>query len=364
MTRLDLFSLAPTSLINETKSSSVVVLSMPYTRSGTYAHVDEHFYLVGMFLSVIAYGVHLTLFLRCFQLLWRRSPTVTRDVFYMTYISLLFILGNIGNGSNIKFTLQAFSDNRDYPGGPFAYTVEKSTDVYYVLSNCTYIVNSWFTDALILYRFWRINGNVAWFVLAFPCLMFAASFCLSLLLIVVLNKPGMTLWSSISIRLGIPYWSISIALNVILTLLICFRLLRARQKLRRISPTLGSNFVSISAMLVESAALYAVNGIILLVSYAVDSSFQHVALPLLGQTQSIAPLLIIMRVAEGTAWTRETANAVHTRSLSFTLATSTTSSIISEKMSDSTVIASQTPQGNSSSALDADGVMNISSHNV
>jgi hypothetical protein len=108
---------------------------------------------------------------------------------------------------------------------------------------------------------------------------------LSLFLIVELSRPGITLWSTISINLAIPYWSISIGLNVIITTFIAGRLLYMRSRIQRAIPGGGKDYVSITAMLVESAALYTVNGLFFLISYATNSPIQNLTLPLLGQTQ-------------------------------------------------------------------------------
>lgn len=108
---------------------------------------------------------------------------------------------------------------------------------------------------------------------------------LSLLLIIELSQPGITRWSKISVNLAIPYWSISIALNVIITTYIAARLLYMRRRLRRVVTDGAVEYVSLTAMLIESAALYTINGLVFLVSFSVHSPIQYLALPLLGQTQ-------------------------------------------------------------------------------
>jgi hypothetical protein len=97
--------------------------------------------------------------------------------------------------------------------------------------------------------------------------------------------PGITLWSTISINLAIPYWAISIALNIIITACITARLLYMRYQMRKLIDGSGAEYLSITAMLTESAALYTSNGLIFLVTYAVNSPIQNLALPVLGQTQ-------------------------------------------------------------------------------
>lgn len=47
----------------------------------------------------------------------------------------------------------------------------------------------------------------------------------------------------------------------------------------------GSEYITLTSITVESAALYTINGLIFLVSYAVNSPIQNLALPVLRQTQ-------------------------------------------------------------------------------
>ncbi|KAJ7448666.1 hypothetical protein B0H11DRAFT_340224 [Mycena galericulata] len=266
---------------------------------------NERSIFVGLFLGAIGFGVHLTLFFQCARALYARKGG-KRNRELLIFICILFILGNIGNATNIVFGQKTFIDDRDFPGGPNAFFVEESTNWSAVVCNSVYIVNSWFQDALLLFRFWTIwSGN--YYVVALPGLAFLTSMILSAILIAELSEPGNTIWTTISVNLAIPYWSISISMTVILTSLIVGRLLFMRYRLRKL---MGSNaptpYVTVVAMVVESAAIYSINGLIFLVSYGVNSPVQNLALPLLGQTQSIAPLLIILRVAQGEAWSGAT----------------------------------------------------------
>jgi hypothetical protein len=68
----------------------------------------------------------------------------------LVFICILFLLGNIGNATNIVFGQKTFIDDREYPGGPNAFFVEQSTDWSAVVCNSVYIVNSWLQDALLV----------------------------------------------------------------------------------------------------------------------------------------------------------------------------------------------------------------------
>ncbi|KAL9710485.1 hypothetical protein Ac2012v2_006019 [Leucoagaricus gongylophorus] len=309
---------------------------------------NERTIIDGLFLGTIAYGVHLTLFIWCFHLLLRKKKSRS-EYLLMIYVVLLFIMGNIGNGTNIKVGELTFVDNRNFPGGPNEYFSQGGGTVG-LTCNVIYIINTWFQDGLLLYRFWMFFARDGrWYLVLLPGVMLLASVALSLILIIMLCVPGITLWSTISINLAIPYWAISIALNVIITACIAARLLYMRYQMRRALIESGSEYISITSMMVESAAIYTANGLIFLVSYAVNSPIQNLALPVLGQTQSIAPLLIILRVLQGRAWSSSSLAKIQTgtglcfNDHSGTLLTGETGPTLTVNASNSSLKAEKTP---------------------
>jgi len=67
----------------------------------------------------------------------------------------------------------------------------------------------------------------------------------------------------------VPWVSLSVCLNVIVTSMICFRLLRMRALMREARcPELASTYTSIAAMLIESAAPFTILGIGLVIAAA------------------------------------------------------------------------------------------------
>lgn len=268
---------------------------------------NERSYLDGIFIGAVAYGAHATLFFITLQLLWARAKTNRKDFFWIAYIAILFAISSVGNGTQLKFTEMIWIDNRNYPGGPAVYFIDGSTDFMAVFCNSIYIANTWLQDGLLLYRFWIIFGRSYVFA-AFPALMYAASVGLACFLFFMLSSPGQTIWSTFSFFTA--YWSISVGFNIIVTLAIVARLLIMRRRIGKVMPTTASPYVSISAMLIESAFLYSAAGVIFIVTYGLNSPVQNLVLPTLAQIESIAPLLIIMRVAQGQAWTADTATRV------------------------------------------------------
>ncbi|KAJ7107805.1 hypothetical protein C8R44DRAFT_528948, partial [Mycena epipterygia] len=261
--------------------------------------------LNGVLLSAVAYGI---LFTVTFQtlLLFFQAPWAKISWRLVSYITVLFCLASIGFGGNAKFNQQTYIDDRNIPGGPNAFTVQFFGGPINFSSFFSYVVMSWLADGLVLWRFTMIFGNNYWLSL-FPGLMFTGSIASSLSLAISVSKSSDTFWGTKSVQFGIAYWSLSISLNVILTCSIAGRIWLVRHRTKALGTQSNSGqYVSITAMLIESAALYAIWGLVFLICYARNTPFQNILLPPLGQVQGIAPLLILFRVAKGRAWSPTT----------------------------------------------------------
>ena len=70
-----------------------------------------------------------------------------------------------------------------------------------------------------------------------------------------------------TLRSGLPWFSLSVGLNIIVTLMICFRLIRMRALLKQaLAPEMSSMYTNIAAMVVESSAPFSIVGIGLLIT--------------------------------------------------------------------------------------------------
>lgn len=82
------------------------------------------------------------------------------------------------------------------------------------------------------------------------------------------------------------YWAAEIATTLFVTLLIVGRLLYMRRLMKRI---MGSNcetpYLSVAALLIESASLFTIGSLTFLISYALNSSFQNICLSTVGEIQ-------------------------------------------------------------------------------
>lgn len=141
-------------------------------------------------------------------------------------------------------------------------------------------------------------------------------------------KPGGFFFGKKSVNFGIPYYALTISLNIIVTSLICLRLFSLSRVVRQ---TMGEaharTYTSVAAIMVESAAPYSLFGIAFLIPYArgslVSITFGQVWAKITVRfsifpdprraysnsvlfPQCLAPSLIILRVVTDKAWTKET----------------------------------------------------------
>ena len=159
-------------------------------------------------------------------------------------------------------------DDRDYPGGPIGFLYNQFTLPINTVGNTTFVVNSCLTDLMVvspsyLYLEPKIQSSLGWiwflinlfaklhrawviwsynyYVIAIPFLAIITSagtsfilkinpaythlvsiriLVLSILTLVQSALPGANLWTHLTFSFALPYWSLSIAVNMLLTLLI------------------------------------------------------------------------------------------------------------------------------------------------
>jgi len=300
--------------------------SNPWTPYETSSQLfSEKTWLQGAFLSNLAYGVELTLFLTCFKLLLtqrKRSHDKIR-VNLLIFITLVFVLDTIFMGCNAKSIQLAFIQDRNFPGGPSAWLDTSILVPVNTVSIEVAVISIWLTDLLLVWRclviFTGFSRVALWSAMFLPCLLFVNSICFGTIFLVKTYRSSP--FSSDAVNYTLAYFSTTLALNVIVTIFIVARLLACRW---RFGSVLGAQHVShysnLAAILVESASLYSLFLISFLVSLALNYPLAQVLLQAVGQVQSISSLLIIFRVATGRGWTRDTnsqimaysdSNAVH-----------------------------------------------------
>jgi len=264
----------------------------------------------GNLITGVGYGVLFTISVQTLTL-FLKLPRAKVPWSLVAYVFAMWTLATVGLAGTAKFNQMVFVDDRDFPGGPNAFTGAFYSTWVNMLSFAAYIVMNWMASALVLWRFTMFWGNNLWLSL-FPGLMFLGSIASSILFLLSVANPTDLALAALTVQFGIAYWSLSLGLNVILSLSIATRILMIRKSIiRLIGSQHSTQYISIVAMLVESAAIYAVFGIMFLICFARNTPLQNILVGMLGQVQGIAPVLIVFRVAQGRAWSQHTMQATN-----------------------------------------------------
>jgi hypothetical protein len=250
----------------------------------------------------------------CLDIFFTRGADKSRLWFNLSYTTALFIIGTIGNAANLNVMQISFINNRGFPGGPAAFQVVYYTVPIQIVCMVFFSVGTWMQDAYLvswsfvascfnlivsqLYRFllfWNFN---LWLAI-FPALIFMGvvgmcsvrpistisdwSIATGTGFMYYALHPGSSILNPLAIKFGTSFFSLSVALNLILTLMIIGRLLYLRQSIRKaLGRKHAERYTSIIAMLIESSSLYTTLGLIYIILYALGDPAQNFFLPALG----------------------------------------------------------------------------------
>ncbi|KAK0184024.1 hypothetical protein F5146DRAFT_1106164 [Armillaria mellea] len=244
-----------------------------------------------------------------------------RKFFYIVFGAILVLLTAIGGGTNMQLGQLMWIQYPEYPGGAPAYFADHSSDWYEVWGTGSDAFANVMADSLLLYRCYIIYGSNIW-VAGFPFLVLLASTAMVIITIVQSTIPESTLFFGLPINFAIAWISLTMGFNIIVTSLICYRLLSFNKaSCKTLPPELANSYTSISAMLIESAAPFMISGIVYVVAFAVESPYQQIFAGIWGVMVAFSPQLIITRVAMGIAWNKNAVDRV-TTSLAFKADTS------------------------------------------
>ncbi|KAM6503774.1 hypothetical protein JOM56_000717 [Amanita muscaria] len=297
----------------------------------------ERTFLVNIFVSGVGYGAQVIVYIICIRYLWRERKRRGVMLFLLCYITLLLSLSSLGVAVGTWTAEDMYINNRNYPGGPWMYFVLTQNLPENVIYDITLFLSTFISDLLVLWRCWVIwNSSVsrplACVVLFSPVLMLVTSFVIGLIWCLQASVPDLPPFRKLLLVLGTAYYGTSFSVNILVTFLIILRLaLHRRAILQTLPVDYAEQYLSMAVIFVESAALYSVFAVAFIICYALASPISQVFLPLVPPCQQISGYLIIIRLAQGQAWTTNTLGTttettMQLSSLQFNAITATTSS--------------------------------------
>ncbi|KAK0446607.1 uncharacterized protein EV420DRAFT_898063 [Desarmillaria tabescens] len=278
--------------------------------------LSERSWFAGIFITAVAYGVALTLSVQCLSLLIRSiNPSNYKiKMFWIFYVSLLFICATLYAAAGAKINEFAFIDYRLYPGGPSAFEYDYFWLPVNAMGNTFFIIANWLSDAVVVWRcviVYADCGYPQWAILVLPVLAYLASFTISLMWLIQVCNPNYSPWVFKNVNFTTPFLYVSLALNIVMTLAIVLRLLMYRWRISRImGKRYGSQYTNVVTMLIESAALYSTFSMLCIIPFSLNHPIQNVFIQVFSEAQIVSTLMIIFRVARGQAWSADTASTI------------------------------------------------------
>lgn len=284
----------------------------------------------GALIGIIFYGIVIVLFFQCVGALLSPANRMKAGIRWVlvAHAVTMFLFITIPVTMNVKTQLvDPYINNREFPGGgasppgPLGYVYFTYFDGINKFPKIMFPLNQWLADGLLLYRchiIYATNHRVT----AFPCVIYLATIATGIYFIYQNSQPPITSEDATrQINSGISYISISVSLNIILTLMISIRLILHSRNIRgalgaSAGPTNGL-YTAIIATLVESSAPYAVALILYLGPWAANSPATNIFTAVIGDIQVIAPFLITLRVANRRALTNEAISSGNLGSIHF-----------------------------------------------
>ncbi|KAI0067445.1 hypothetical protein BV25DRAFT_1100386 [Artomyces pyxidatus] len=263
---------------------------------------------VGNFFRGILYGLEVYTFFTSVYCLWGRPSSYTKDRrLYVGYGAVLLCLVTIAVTTDALWGQYMWIDHRNDVGGPLGYFGVSGSSWFNVFGSSADATANVLGDGLLLYRCYMIWGSRLW-VIAFPALIYLASTVLVIITVVESALPNAFLLNGSAANFGVPWVACSVSLNIIVTGMICGRLLYMRHLTRTVmTPEMAYMYTSIIAILIESAMPFSIVGIGLVITYAQNNPTSTAFAYVWGMFCSLSPQMIILRVAMGRGWSRDTA---------------------------------------------------------
>ncbi|KAK0223736.1 hypothetical protein IW262DRAFT_1458770 [Armillaria fumosa] len=244
--------------------------------------------LIGDCLSQIVFGAIVVIFLQTTYTLFNypKRWRVKGNWFLIAYTFVLFTFAITFISVNMKWLQLMFIDHREHEGGPLGFSMTQYSEPAVSTANVVGVMCGWMADGYL-----------------------ALSTAMGSLFLYQALRPGASLFNHLSVNFGVPYFSLTAGLNVLISSLIVVQWLMFRREVKRVlghDYAVFSPYVAAGPLLIESSLIYAVNSIIFVVPYGLGSHVANIFLPLQALAPVLSSMLIVHRVAMRRAWDSHT----------------------------------------------------------
>ncbi|KAF8879381.1 hypothetical protein BD779DRAFT_1154576 [Infundibulicybe gibba] len=224
----------------------------------------------------------------------------------VVYSTMLYLSATLSIGGMLKFTEVAYVDERDYPnGGPVGYRKDFASNSSNAMSRVCTIIVPWLGDVLMLYRL-MVLWNYRWWMLIIPGPLYIARVSLSVPMLISETRPGDPSWASKFDTYSMAFYALCVSLNGLITVLIALRLIMMRKQVNSVLGVLGASFyTSPVTLFVESGAFFSLWSLTYVLTKATNNYTQTIFLEPYAHVQGITRMLIVLRMAQNRAWSKD-----------------------------------------------------------
>ncbi|CDO69072.1 hypothetical protein BN946_scf184992.g21 [Trametes cinnabarina] len=246
-------------------------------------------------------GVELVLyFMTLRQVLLIRKRT-RMDTFLAVFSTVLLVLNTIYWTTQTYFGQQMWIVHADYPGGMDAFLNAYVAIWYQTWGSAAVMVSNLMADAMMMYRLYVIWGNTL--IIVLPALIWLGSFGSCLGLLYESGRPDGNYFAGLATKFGTAWNSLTFCFNVIVTSLICGRIIYLGRRLS-FSDEGTRTYTGAVAIIVESALPFTIGSMAYVISYGMGSDIA-IAFSCYSMFTAISPQLIALRVLRRRAWRKE-----------------------------------------------------------
>nr|GAT60884.1 predicted protein [Mycena chlorophos] len=270
----------------------------------------ERSWYIGNACLAIIYGVQMCMFVLSVYFLNTSTSTAASKsrYVYIAYGFALLILTTIAMAANLFYGQMMWIEHRDEPGGPVVYFATHITAWYNTFGTAASVAADVLSNGLMLFRcyvFYGEPGYTRWMIYCLA-LVYLAAAAMSIAATIQSGLPGGDFFNGVTTNFTEAWLAMTIAFNIITTSLISVRLLRMSRSTRNV---LGRDraavYLSVAAILIESAAPFTLLGIGYLITYIRNAPEALFFADVWGGFVAIAPQAIILRVAMGAGWSSQ-----------------------------------------------------------
>jgi len=251
--------------------------------------------LTALFLEALLYGAFVILYILAMWAVYLKSRQEKKINYPLPVVSsTMFILATMHLGIDLKRAILAFIDFRNAPGGPNSILGDVSNFVY-IFKSSVYVFQTTLGDGFVIYRLFIVWAG-DYRIIIFPVLMLLGGVAAGIGACFSFSIAAAS-GSIFKITLGhwiVSYFSITIALNVLCTALIAWKIWSINHQSAR-----AGDLNSVIVIIVESGAIYSATLLTLLILYELGNFGQYLVLDAVNPIIGITFTLIIIRVSLG-----------------------------------------------------------------